>query len=361
MGRFGKFRLKSLVVYFAALVGFVLLLEYGARGGYDLYQRFTGRLKSSFTEKDPYTRYRFRPNVRSGRVGETRFNTNRHGFRGEFPRWEHPEGVTRIILTGDSVTFGWTATDDSTTYPAYLQEALTRRWPGRSVAVINAGMPRYHAEDVFGLVVSRLVFMLPKAVVLLVGANDILDSIATPPSLRPKPWQKLLAKSRFFSLLREGRDFLLPESVRERARAEVIRLREKGVDNISPPAFTQYELTLRAIVRVLKDRKIEPVLLTYPLFLREEMTEAEKEQMIPYLVRYPNLSYAGWLRVNRELRERTEHVAREERALLLPGHTLRELRYFSDLFHLNDEGNKALAELVADGLSSRWPGGRVGP
>ncbi len=352
---------KGLLFSLAAVVIFPLLLEYGARGGYDLYQRFTGRLKANYTQKDPYTRYRFRPDVDSGQVGETRFDTNAHGFRGEHFSWERQEGVTRVVLTGDSVTFGWSASDDSTTYPAFLQGALERRWPGRPVEVINAGIPRYHAGDVHGLVVSRLVFTLPSAVVILVGANDVLDSIATPPSLKPKRSQKLLAKSRFFSFLKAGRNALIPESSKARVLSEVIRLREEGVNNISLSALIQYELTLRSIVRALKGQKIEPVLLTYPLFLKQEMSEAEKERMITYLVRYPNLSYAGWIRINQELRERTERVAREEGALLLPGHTVQDLRYFSDLYHLNDEGNKVLAEFVADGLSARWPDGQIGP
>src|SRR5205823_1433580 len=50
-------------------------------------------------------------------------------------------GTIRILCLGDSFTFGMTPLDQS--WPKILERRLQRRFPGRSLEVINAGVPRY--------------------------------------------------------------------------------------------------------------------------------------------------------------------------------------------------------------------------
>lgn len=91
-----------------------------------------------FDEHDPVRGWRSKPNVRDLAVhGDEILNTNSRGARG---RHEHPqpkpEGVVRILVFGDSFTFGDEVSDDET-YCAYLEEML----PG--VEVVNLGVHGY--------------------------------------------------------------------------------------------------------------------------------------------------------------------------------------------------------------------------
>ncbi|MBI2881334.1 MAG: SGNH/GDSL hydrolase family protein [Candidatus Tectomicrobia bacterium] len=341
---------KKLLFSAVAVAGLALLVEYGSRAGYDLTRRRTKRLVQTFVRGDPYAQYQFRANVRNARIGDTVFSTNAHGFRGPDLPWEAQPGAVRVIAAGDSVTFGWSASGDRTTYPAFLEETLRRRVPGRRVEVVNAGMPRYHAGDVLALTVSRLVFMLPRTVVVMVGANDVLYSIATPPSTKTERLQQWVGRSRLLSLIKDGWREVMPASWRARAVEDLLAARERAADNVSISGPIQFELTLRALVHVLRRQNVRAALVTYPLFLKERMSRAEKERMLPYLAKYPNLSYAGWRRIYDSLRDRVERVAREEGALGIAGHRLTDLRYFADMIHLTDAGNQALAGLVAEGL-----------
>jgi lysophospholipase L1-like esterase len=65
------------------------------------------------------------------------FDTNEHRLRGG-PLPEPREGVPRVVVIGGSVTFGWGVADDEP-WPTQLEELLAER--GHEVQVINGAMP----------------------------------------------------------------------------------------------------------------------------------------------------------------------------------------------------------------------------
>jgi len=67
---------------------------------------------------------------------------SRRSFRGADFADTPGDDTLRIVCLGDSTTFG-TGSNDDETYPAQLQNILRRRYPGRNVEVINAGIPGY--------------------------------------------------------------------------------------------------------------------------------------------------------------------------------------------------------------------------
>ncbi len=75
------------------------------------------------------------------------YRINSHGYRGaDFPRAK-PAGAYRIVILGDSFTFG-EGTPETLIYPSLLGEALRgRRADGRWIEVINLGVP---GDDVSG-------------------------------------------------------------------------------------------------------------------------------------------------------------------------------------------------------------------
>jgi lysophospholipase L1-like esterase len=71
------------------------------------------------------------------------FTINSQGFRSLWDLSEAKEpGEARIMCLGDSTAFGYSV-GDRETYSSVLEEILRKRFPGRRITVINAGVPGY--------------------------------------------------------------------------------------------------------------------------------------------------------------------------------------------------------------------------
>jgi hypothetical protein len=73
--------------------------------------------------------------------GCVHYRINSHGYRGPEFRSEKPEGVYRIVLLGDSFTFG-EGTPEPSIYATRLREGLLERGiEGKRIEVVNLGVP----------------------------------------------------------------------------------------------------------------------------------------------------------------------------------------------------------------------------
>lgn len=98
------------------------------------------------------------------------------GYRGrDFPRAKAP-GEVRLLLAGDSFTFGSYVGDDET-LPVQLQRALGTSCP--AVRAVNAGLGGSTIYDQRHLIERGLVLQ-PDAVVLTFSENDVVDLARTP-------------------------------------------------------------------------------------------------------------------------------------------------------------------------------------
>jgi len=87
--------------------------------------------------------------LRPGYVGtdlgvEVRINA--HGLRSPEFSLEKPEGTYRILVLGDSWTFGVGVQQDET-YPVQLERILNERFPDRKTEVLNAGVSGYETYN----------------------------------------------------------------------------------------------------------------------------------------------------------------------------------------------------------------------
>ena len=106
------------------------------------------------------------------------------GFRGAgFPRAKAP-GEVRILLSGDSFTYGSFVADDET-LPAQLERALQPSCG--PVRAINAGLGGSTIHDQRHLV-QRALSLQPDAVVLTFSENDVVDLARD-----PQAWEALAA------------------------------------------------------------------------------------------------------------------------------------------------------------------------
>lgn len=99
-------------------------------------------------------------------------HVNALGMRDEeFPR-EKPEGEFRILLLGDSLTFGIDVEQDET-FPRLLHQRLRERCPQRPVRVMNAGVPGYDSKQEHDWLVKFGFALQPDVVLVMFYPNDV--------------------------------------------------------------------------------------------------------------------------------------------------------------------------------------------
>lgn len=105
------------------------------------------------------------------RLGDNSVSLNSHGHRDDEVPVEKPAGERRILVLGDSVTFGW-GVDQGQDFPARL-ETLLRQQTGTAWQVINAGVNGYNSEQEATYFATDGIRFQPDIVVLVYVGNDV--------------------------------------------------------------------------------------------------------------------------------------------------------------------------------------------
>jgi lysophospholipase L1-like esterase len=108
------------------------------------------------------------------------FGTNAHGFRGEPVDVAKPAGVRRIVMLGDSITFGNSVAWNQT-FSYVLQQILNERAGRREFEVLNLGVSGYNTAGSSYAARARPQFS-PDVIVLNVCLNDSDQSRRHQPS-----------------------------------------------------------------------------------------------------------------------------------------------------------------------------------
>lgn len=142
-------------------------------------EALAGAYPAMFEESD-YLPYRLRRGYR-GRLATDEFDTtvriNSRGYRGDEVAPDEDD-VFRILIIGDSFTFGW-GVEDTETYAFRLQLLLSRRHPARRIEVINAGFAAGYSPDTYYLYLKREGLALnPDLIVVGAYVGNDLDSAA---------------------------------------------------------------------------------------------------------------------------------------------------------------------------------------
>lgn len=100
---------------------------------------------------------------------------NSLGLRGPEIEVEKPKDVYRIIVLGDSVTYGLFV-DASQAFPARIELFLTdKQINGKRIEVINAGVPAFTAYNELHFYEDMLKYLNPDLVILGFCMNDVVD------------------------------------------------------------------------------------------------------------------------------------------------------------------------------------------
>jgi hypothetical protein len=130
---------------------------------------------------DPLTDFRLKPNVheRLSWPGGVSFSwtTNSRGYRATpelvVPK---PPSTKRVLLLGDSFTFGQ-GVNDSQTFAAEAQRRLRELCPGRALEIVNAGVPGFSTSQELALLEGEGLALDPDIVVLGFYGNDPQDNL----------------------------------------------------------------------------------------------------------------------------------------------------------------------------------------
>lgn len=117
---------------------------------------------------DPILVYELKPNVV---LGEGLIRTNGMGFRDYEFTMPKPPGVYRIIVVGDSITFGWFQKSENT-YPKVLEQMLNQAAPARRYEVFNMGVGGYNAAQELELIKTKALSLSPDLIVVGYCVND---------------------------------------------------------------------------------------------------------------------------------------------------------------------------------------------
>lgn len=127
--------------------------------------------------------FEFKSNVSGvfpGNADSTRtfpYRTNSHGLR-DRDRLEKQPGSTRVLVVGDSYTWGYAVAEDEA-FPQ-TAERLLRERGYRDVEVINGGIPDYNSRQERQLLERLMPVYQPDAVFLAYVVNDAEPSTAMP-------------------------------------------------------------------------------------------------------------------------------------------------------------------------------------
>lgn len=139
------------------------LIEQSNRIAPPIYQPFPLSGPMLFYHMTPHTEY---VNVLGGT-----FTTNDLGFRA-VPTSPKPEGARRIVVVGDSWTFGQ-GVEAGETFTSQLEKLLNRK--GAKWQVYNLGMPGWNTANEIAALRTLLSRLQPDVVVFCPTSNDIDD------------------------------------------------------------------------------------------------------------------------------------------------------------------------------------------
>lgn len=118
----------------------------------------------------PGLSFELAPN-RRGRLKGIRVRTNSLGMRDAEPLPIESEAVSRIVILGDSYTFGWGVDGDST-YPTVLEKQLNDGLRERPFEVLNLGVSGYNTQDEAVVLEHKGLLWRPDLIVLSYVLND---------------------------------------------------------------------------------------------------------------------------------------------------------------------------------------------
>jgi lysophospholipase L1-like esterase len=273
---------------------------------------------------------------------------NSRGTRGPEFSLQTPPGVYRIVMLGDSVTFGFSG--DDCDYPGVLQ-ALFDAGRVHRVEVINGAVEGYNSQDVLRVLEGDLLRYAPNLVTVLVGWNDLVKQDPGRPtaSRTQVKMAYLLYDVYLIKLWRKAFYGILRPLVLRPSLA----LSSAEEDSLRDYIPVVYKENLRRIVSAAQKAGSDVILFTRPSLLRDGMSRADVAKLF-----FPYFTYnlRKYLVLHERYNETVQAIGSEMGVQVIdlqPAVQGHESDWFTDTAHLQCEGSQALAAYLHDRLAAR--------
>lgn len=270
------------------------------------------------------------------------FKINSLGFRGDEVPKPKPEGSIRIVVMGDSGTFGfwesWPKVIEHDTYTDALREHL-RSGRHLNVEVINAGVIGYTSANGVRMLMTDILEIEPDIVTVRYTHNDYTD-VRNPESYIDEPSQPLL---RWMLYNLDGWRLV-------RLGARVVQRVNKNKHEDKRPQVTpsQFKKNMERFVETARSESIQILFIDYPL---------SEQNFIPWTavkhyIRTSGSSHIEQLRdIHNAYQDTLKSVAEEYGVPLLetaPFFSRHTASFFSrnDIVHPNDKGAQKIGDML---------------
>ncbi len=286
---------------------------------------------------DPDLFFRLQPDLTIDRSSNPRIfdvHTDERGLRGEIFAVPKPSGALRVLAIGDSCTFG-SGAGQADTYPAQLENRLRKAHPGRSVEVVNAGVPGFSSYQAIRFLDVEGWSFEPDVVVIATGINDAHP--ANTGSKRRFGADRWLSDREYAAALNRS-SVLAITRLLQRAGLLPMGSTASGPDVKRRVPLDEYEAALRRFARDALSRGIIPVIVAWPL-QSQATPDAQTSEVERVYARYQAAA---------------ESAARAEGAAFVPLVTSVEGRpgLFVDPVHMNATGYGLVADAVAEAVAA---------
>ena len=288
--------------------------------------------------------FRLRPGSRGTFVG-CPISINSLGFRG--PEFQtSKDDAYRIVVLGESTTFGMTIQPDDKPWPELLEQIIRERLKSsRRVEVINAGVPAYTLPGNISRLPREILPLKPDMIISYHGANGFrfIDSSMLPASGPAPP-------------VYEDRPLKIAASIEHRLRMaafqhQATRSRPRQNEPSVKPLESKYADAYRQLIECARTNKIRLALANFSM----AVNQSSDPKVIDFYRGGGARNAIGFVRANavhsqivRELAARNPEVCFVDTHPHLDG----EHENFIDVIHFSPEGERQLAENVFAGISN---------
>lgn len=277
---------------------------------------------------------------------------NSRGFRSPEIVAQKSPPTLRLVFLGGSTTYCAEVSSNELTWPHLVWDSLQHQFGETRMDYVNAAVPGYNAATSLKNLEYRVAELEPDVVVIYHATNDLSSN-----SLRVAQELGIVAEQAEHLLSWPSRYSLLWYLAEKNGRI-LLRKNESAVsaDKLTVDPESLAEPFLRDLSElVAAAKRVAPVvvLVTFSHQLRRDQDpqrQAEAAETSLYYMPYMTIdgllsAFDAYNRVIREVADRTGAVLIDGETMI-PGDPI----YFNDSVHFTDQGSRAMAERVVNGL-----------
>lgn len=364
------------VVIFVLLISLTQGIEYFLASQTDKLQKGSGvkrniRLREHQPDQDIYMKpdNAYMKKTDSLEQKQYRFRTDNNGFIR--PTNIHADPDFRIVFLGGSTT-ECLYVDEELRFPYYTGIILEKK-SGLRVNSYNSGVSGNNSMHSNDILLNKVIPLHPDYVILYHNINDITILLIqggywNDHFNRSLIYKTLLQKdsTKDFSIhskLKAVKDLICPNlygaikssfgDKKLADRDEWEEFRGKKITINKKFILSEFRKSLNTFINICRVHEIVPILMTQASRLKKEPDQKIKE-VIFHLKRDFGIEYDQFREIHCDMNETIRRVALDNKVMLvdLEKEIPKEKSHMYDVGHYNNEGSKAVAEIVAGKLKS---------